>query len=644
MIGSITKTIGEFLRSIDFVKENAIQVYTANTTEGRMTVNMSLPGILVTVAPSENPTVFISGRILDRITIHIMYMDDLLNYSMSDDEGIYEERRNWAYMLRDELWKNKQDTFFKKFMNANGLNIMYKGMSPYTQKGVLENMEKDIDVFAFIFDCNLFSDYKDTFPVVPLEDFTVDLIGRTTPEPTIDEVECSGMAFPIWNTFAGDVAITELSIHGKTEQASLPTPEVPVPIQSVGDNGLLLSVMQDKTGGDYQLLDIGGAMRKAGYDGVLRSAGDVYDEIRYNGKEWTFQKRIHTNKIVRTSVNANSYILNDSYAEMWFYNFPSDNGAYRPYALCNCLVNSNTQSEFTANSFNTFGSRFYVRLPIIYDTAEKFLDWIDNNEVIVTYAISNDEIPAPVTLDLPVISTYNNQTYFATNTAEVKPRMVAQCQVSKALDYIRDGLIGYYTGRDRSNTDENKTILPDLSGNGNDLTNKNFAYTPMSGFGDGYLQYDGVDDYSLLDVTGKYPVTPYTIFSTLSAVSGRSATPYWSGYLTSSGFKYFGIGNGIERYDKTYGGSAILNGELVETFDISGDENINVVGIIQNEIPNYNLSYITIGTVSPWPQYCANQKMFDTLIYNRVLTDDEIAYNYKVSQQFNGDNFDGYIN
>lgn len=88
-------------------------------------------------------------------------------------------------------------------------------------------------------------------------------------------------------------------------------------------------------------------------------------------------------------------------------------------------------------------------------------------------------------LDLPAITTYDEQTYFASNAAEVKPRMIARCKVSKALDYIREGLIGYYTGRGRSNTDENKNILPDLSGNGNDLENKNFAYTPEPGYGDG---------------------------------------------------------------------------------------------------------------------------------------------------------------
>ena len=177
MIGSLTKCIAEFLRSTEVVKNNNIPVYTANTVEGRFTVNTSLPAILITVAPSENPTVFISGNILDSINIHIRYMDDLLNYTMSEDDGIYEDRRDWAYQLRDELWNNKQSTYFKQFMNVNGLNIMYKGMSTYTQVGVLENLSKDIDVFSFIFSCNLFSDQLSTFPTVPLQEFFITLQG-----------------------------------------------------------------------------------------------------------------------------------------------------------------------------------------------------------------------------------------------------------------------------------------------------------------------------------------------------------------------------------------------------------------------------------------------------------------------------------
>ena len=100
------------------------------------------------------------------------------------------------------------------------------------------------------------------------------------------EVEASGRAFPIWNTKPGDDKLLSLSIHGLTEQNGTPTPANPVPMRSVGDSGLFLSVMPDKAGSDYQLLNIKEAMKKAGHDGILRSVNGIYDEVVYNGKEW----------------------------------------------------------------------------------------------------------------------------------------------------------------------------------------------------------------------------------------------------------------------------------------------------------------------------------------------------------------------
>ena len=105
------------------------------------------------------------------------------------------------------------------------------------------------------------------------------------------EVEASGRAFPIWNTKPGDDKLMSLSIHGLTEQIGTPTPANPVPMLSVGDTGLLLSVMPDKECSDYQLLNIKAAMNKAGHDGILRSVNGIYDEVVYDGKKWKLIQR-----------------------------------------------------------------------------------------------------------------------------------------------------------------------------------------------------------------------------------------------------------------------------------------------------------------------------------------------------------------
>lgn len=632
MIGSLTKCIAEFLRSTEVVKNNNIPVYTANTVEGRFTVNTSLPAILITVAPSENPTVFISGNILDSINIHIRYMDDLLNYTMSEDDGIYEDRRDWAYQLRDELWNNKQSTYFKQFMNVNGLNIMYKGMSTYTQVGVLENLSKDIDVFSFIFSCNLFSDRLSNFPAVPLQEFFITLQGAhgESPDPGLGTVTASGRAFPIWNTVAGDDKLLSLSIHGRTEQDGTPSPESPVPLQSVGDEDLYLYVMQDKEGRNSQTLDIKTAMQNAGHDGILRSVNGIYDEVFYDGKQWKLIQRIK------------EYSVDDLHTPGNYSFKKFESGDNVQYAIYYKTPQDDLVSGITSPFMSDYSDKPFWP-GVIYKGVGYYFGNLGfsmlNGETTETEALNITKgrhyqglliNPIEYLLDLPQISTYEGQTYFATNTMEIKPRMVAQCQVSEKLDYIKEGLLGYWTGRGRSNTDENRDILPDLSGNGNDLTNYNMAYTVDSGYGDGYIQYDGVDDFS--SVEKAMTNIDFTILFTISDVELLTGNS-WSGLIYGRSY-YLGINKGIcfsseNRY--------IMNGNVSNTtFDIANKgKDIFVVGCFNGGKEN-NVIGITLGSINNSPIYACKQKIYDVLIYNRELTDEEIEHNYKVSLQYNG--------
>lgn len=56
--------------------------------------------------------------------------------------------------------------------------------------------------------------------------------------------------------------------------------------------------------------------------------------------------------------------------------------------------------------------------------------------------------------------------------------------------------IAHYSVVGKTNSDNDRAILKDLTGNGNDLTLYNFAFTSESGYnGAGGLVFDGVDDY-----------------------------------------------------------------------------------------------------------------------------------------------------
>lgn len=644
MIGSLTKCIAEFLRNTEVVKENNIPVYTANTVEGRFTVNTSLPAILVTVAPSENPTVFISGNILDSIIIHIRYMDDLLNYTMSEDDGIYEERRNWAYLLRDELWNGKQSSYFKQFMNVNGLNIMYKGMSTYTQVGVLENLSKDIDVFSFIFSCNLFSDQLSNFPTVPLEEFFITLEGAhgEPPKPTFQTVRASGEKFVIWNSVRASDKVKNLSIYGRSYQGGTPTPIAPLEIQSVGDNSLLLQIGNSKESVN-RTIDIKKAIQDAGYDGVLRSIGVLRDDVNYNNEtnECILNKRLGISR----GFIVNSFTNQESNGNLRFVRI---NGSVRQGSASASIQNFYSNKFYytgdsTSNKWNnvygvytnSLRYGFYLVYHVNdYPTEDDLKKMIEDEDTVYIYALQ-DEIEANIAIkDIP---TYSNETWISTKKENVNPRIVMDCEVSEILDYIRDGLIGYYTGRGRSNTDENKNILPDLSGNGNDLGNKNFAYTPESGYGDGYIQYDGVDDYSILPFEKVLEKGVKTQMFVLSATQSTTATDNkWNGGIVTEEH-YFAIKQNTvlpnSGYEQVY-----LNGKDVKSigFNINGSTDVNNIVISSSINTEYYNRNFNISTILNAVVYCLKQRVHDVLLYDRILTEEEIKHNYKASLQYNG--------
>ena len=662
MIGSLTKCIAEFLRNTEVVKENSIPVYTANTVEGRFTVNTSLPAILVTVAPSENPTVFISGNILDSIIIHIRYMDDLLNYTMSEDDGIYEERRNWAYLLRDELWNGKQSSYFKQFMNVNGLNIMYKGMSTYTQLGVLENLSKDIDVFSFIFSCNLFSDQLSIFPTVPLEEFFITLEGAhgKTPEPTFqtvrasgekfviwNTVEASGEKFVIWNTVEASDKVKSCSIHGKSYQDGTPTPLAPVEIQSVGDNSLLLQIGDRKESVNHTI-DIKKAIQDAGYDGVLRSIGVLRDDVNYNNEtnECILNKRLGISR----GFIVNSFTGQETNGNLRFVRI---NGSVKQGRVTASIQNFYSNKFYytgdsTSNKWNNvygvYTNSLRYGFYLVYDvndypTEDDLKKMIEDESTVYIYALQ-DEIEANIALEN--IPTYSNETWISTKKENVNPRIVMDCEVSEILDYIRDGLIGYYTGRGRSNTDENKNILPDLSGNGNDLENKNFAYTVDSGYGDGYIQYDGIDDYSNVGWTD---ITAKSVLLVCEDIVNTKESPFYSQTsMVGNDRSLFGnISNGKITAQNAYGyynGTDLGTEIYTKNFtDETGILNIylgNANGLVDNPTYVYN-ACLGAGNYYQNPtRYTCKLKVYDFLIYDRELTDEEIEHNYKASLQYNG--------
>ena len=444
------------------------------------------------------------------------------------------------------------------------------------------------------------------------------------------EVEASGRAFPIWNTKPGDDKLLSLSIHGLTEQIGTPTPANPVPMRSVGDRGLYLSVMPDKAGSDYQLLNIKEAMKKSEHDGILRSVNGIYDEVVYDGKEWKLIQRIQNDRIISCTGVSNYTDL--GFCDCYFYPTKAPINGSTPNGLLSTHFVQGNNGVGTINLNNNSPYLGIFRYPTTVNmTKEEITAWLGENEVYVSYQLAE---PAEYPLDLPVITTYDEQTYFASNAAEVKPRMIAQCKVSKALDYIREGLIGYYTGRGRSNTDENKNILPDLSGNGNDLTNYNMAYTTESGYGDGYIQYDGIDDFSLsketysnIDAHIHCVCSNYSTLIPNKTIWGSGKSSGIISRLYCDNFNKMIVFSSTEKW---------LNANVYDNPDIPTDKLNNFSANIHPDGITFNL-----GTLQNNKVFFGKVRIYDVLMYDRHLTEEEVQHNYKVSCQYNGEDIDG---
>ena len=457
------------------------------------------------------------------------------------------------------------------------------------------------------------------------------------------EASASGRAFPIWNTKPGDDKLMSLSIHGLTEQIGTPTPANPVPMLSVGDTGLLLSVMPDKECSDYQLLNIKAAMNKAGHDGILRSVNGIYDEVVYDGKKWKLIQRIGVSTGF-TVTSISTINTNGDLREVLIRGLVKGTQVTPDVSVFysnKFYYTGDSTSNKWNNVYGVYTNSLRYGFTVVYDitdypTEEALKAMIEDESTIYYYVLFT---PIEYKLDLPVITTYDEQTYFASNASEVKPRMVARCQVSKAMDYIQEGLIGYYTGRGRSNDDENKNILPDLSGNGNDLENKNFAYTINSGYGDGYIQYDGIDDFSTSSPDSSTEMKHISsIMLTISGIQNYSDQKdnCWNGgaYVTDKNTIAF-RNNAV-----TYGNGGYVDGKYM-----SRNATINnlpgVHNIACNAFSGTVTSYFNIGSVLNGISYVAKQRTHDALVYNRMLTEEEIIHNYKVSCQYNGEDING---
>ncbi|MEG1344962.1 MAG: LamG-like jellyroll fold domain-containing protein [Clostridia bacterium] len=262
-------------------------------------------------------------------------------------------------------------------------------------------------------------------------------------------------------------------------------------------------------------------------------------------------------------------------------------------------------------------------------------------------------------------------TYFKTNGAEVKENVIKISDSSSYVtvyiednagnfqiyeravsamptyeNYIKDGLVLLLDGQNNTlnghSTDT--TIWKDLSGNGNDATLHNFKNTENSGWGSNKLVFDGINNCASVENSQTLKIIDQTIEIVVNkkAVVKNNRSIFfvkWYGYTME-----FNPDNSISYGRSNVGQAGYLKAnetsQLGRTTHIGGTfngktQNIYINGKKSNSqnvtsAGNVDNASLTIGT---YRDNCyLNGEIYSIRMYNKQLTDEQIAQNYEIDK------------
>ena len=437
----------------------------------------------------------------------------------------------------------------------------------------------------------------------------------------------SGKKFPVYNTYRDrdNDNIESFKILGYTVQEGTPTPEAPVPLLSVGDGGLKLCISGSETGVALQVVDFGNI--------VLRSLPDgTCDSIEWDGTQWKYIQRIE-HIYIDGNINITK-IVNNTNLNISYVNIPVSivNGQnVKPYSSMYCNRKLYRKNGYNiADSIFTVDANTYFYITYLNDTGEPYtsddIKAINDEYPLDIYYAINEPIET-ILEDLPAPQTSDNETWFGTPPASVKPYMMCECKVKRALKYQGDISAWWYFGGNKSN--ETDRQITDISGNGNDLTPYNFAWTRESGWNQGGICSDGIDDYLIHNEE----LSIENILIITSEFENNSG-----GVKYVLGFRSDNNNGGLCLTAKNRMGSA--NSYLTSSPNNVLPEPLNYL-LLTNNVSNYS-SGISLLTFFATDYYCSNGTLHEVILFEDYLTDSEYDNNLKVAKQRNG--VDGDIN
>ena len=286
-----------------------------------------------------------------------------------------------------------------------------------------------------------------------------------------------------------------------------------------------------------------------------------------------------------------------------------------------------------------------------YITRDETLNWFEISDVKV-------EIGDSVTSYSPSPSDYKKTTLTPTSLTDLqlynktlrKNELLHNAE-SKGLKklkpsvVVQDGLVLHYDFSHESNTSEYKGKAFDYSGNGNHGVLTNFAYSDYSGYQNGGLEFDGVDDEVVIpyenntfsvDFTWSAVIKPYTVDKDMMFMYGSTTAQYFRIQNGKLGASVRGQDSPVA-YALTNFALEANTAYHVVVSHTNGDFKIYAngeqVGESDKGMKNerYRLSWL--GKYTSADPRAFEGAILSAQVHNKALSAEEIAHNYAVEKE-----------
>ncbi|MFD2829245.1 LamG-like jellyroll fold domain-containing protein [Corticicoccus populi] len=218
-----------------------------------------------------------------------------------------------------------------------------------------------------------------------------------------------------------------------------------------------------------------------------------------------------------------------------------------------------------------------------------------------------------------------------------------------------DSLILHYDFTSLNNNSTNRAVASDLSGNGNDGQLHNFNFTEESGYVDGGLKFDGVDDYVNFDEIVFDSLDEFTVELYISEVPDNNGSSYILGdgnksfsNSTNTSFQIFKSENAKSisfnrkgMRSSSGGYSVLIDNKLSYSISVKNKEmKFYLDGkhlIYGNSIITDDESTSVFNNLGQayWSSSSGFTKgvVSGVRIYNKSLSPEEIKYNYEIDKE-----------